>query len=156
MKETEDKIDEIKEFIEKQGIEEQVQVSTTENGIAIRILETIMFDLGKAELKSTAYPVLNKIAELIRSWPNRVRIEGHTDDLPIKTAEFRSNWDLSADRALNVIYYFKNVVGIDVKKMVCQGHGENNPVVPNDSDQNRVKNRRVEIFMSPVIMKVIK
>jgi chemotaxis protein MotB len=149
LKETEDKIEEIKEFIANKGIAEQVQLSVTEDGIAIRMLETIMFDLGKAELKSTAHPILNKIAELIRSWPNRVRIEGHTDDLPIKTAEFPSNWELSAVRAINVIHYFKDIVGIDGKKLVCQGHGENNPVAANDSDQNRAKNRRVEIFLEP-------
>ena len=144
----EEKIKEIKEYIEQNQISDQVQVSVTEDGISVRMLETIMFDLGKADLKSTAHPILNKVAELIRNWPNQVRIEGHTDNLPIATAEFPSNWYLASARSINVIHYFEKI-GIDSKKMKSQSYGEVKPLLPNDSEKNRAKNRRVEIFLEP-------
>jgi len=145
---TEEKIEEIKDYIEENRISDQVQLSVTEDGISVRMLETIMFDLGKADLKSTAHPILNKVSELITNWPNQVRIEGHTDNLPIATAEFPSNWYLASARSINVIHYFEKL-GIDSKKMKSQSFGEVNPLVPNDSELNRGKNRRVEIFLEP-------
>jgi len=78
-----------------------------------------------------------------------IMIEGHTDDLQINTAEFPSNWELASKRAINVVHYFENLEGIEVKKLKCLSYGENHPLVPNNSVQNRAKNRRVEIFLEP-------
>jgi|Deesub1362B_J571_1020462.scaffolds.fasta_scaffold08497_2 chemotaxis protein MotB len=139
-------LNEMLDYIEKEGLEDSISVEVTENGIAIRMMEPIMFDLGKADLKPRVFPLLNKIAEMARAWPNMIRIEGHTDDLPIHTPEFPSNWELSAIRAINVIHYFEDVCGIDPKKLYYLGYGENKPLVPNTSPENRAKNRRVEIY----------
>ena len=90
--------------------------------------------------------MLSKLAELTKSWPSQIRIEGHTDDLPIHTSQYPSNWELSSDRAMRVLKYFEDQ-GSDPSKLAAVGYAEHHPLVPNDSAENRAKNRRVEIFI---------
>jgi len=103
--------------------------------------------VGSANLKKRAYPILMKIIEMIQDWPNNIRIEGHTDDLPIHTAEFPSNWELSTARALSVLKFFLENSHIEPQRLSAVGYGEYHPLVPNTSPENRAKNRRVEIYI---------
>ena len=134
-------------FIETEGLKDYVKVEILDDAVSIRMSEPVLFDLGKAKLKSAIFPLLRKIGNLAREWPNKIRVEGHTDNLPISTDEFPSNWELSAIRAINVLHFFEQGCQVSPKKLYSIGHGENRPLVANDSDTSRSKNRRVEIFL---------
>lgn len=144
------KLKDIQTYIEKNNLADSISIEVTKNGIVIRMMNPILFDLGKANLKRRGLPLLNKIAGVARSFPNKIRVEGHTDDLPIHTPEFPSNWELSAIRAINVIHYFQDVGHISPKRLYYAGYGSNKPLVPNTSERNRAKNRRVEIYLENV------
>ncbi len=152
-----EKFESMIEYIDQKGLKDSIEIQVTSNGIAIRMMDPVLFDLGKADLKPSIYPLLEKIGEMAQKWPNRIRVEGHTDDLPISTPEFPSNWELSAMRAISVIHYFEDRMGIDGHKLYYLGYGQNKPLVPNTSEKNRAKNRRVEIYFenTPVKKKPI-
>jgi chemotaxis protein MotB len=110
------------------------------------LLERLLFESGSAELKPEAKAVLDTIAEILKFLPNKIRIEGHTDDRPIKSARFPSNWHLSVARALNTAYYLMSK-GVNPEKISIAGYSEYRPIAPNDSEENRAKNRRVDIVI---------
>jgi len=87
------------------------------------------------------------VLNLARDWSNDIRVEGHTDDLPIRTAQFPSNWELATGRALSVLKYAVDRAGIMPQKLSAVGYGEFRPIVPNDSEANRSLNRRVVILI---------
>ncbi|HDL19055.1 MAG TPA: chemotaxis protein MotB, partial [Bacteroidetes bacterium] len=125
----------------------EIDFKISKNGIAIRMKEKLLFDLGKADIKPSASPILKKIGALAKGWPNNIRVEGHTDNLPIHTLQFPSNWELSAIRAINVVHFLQDQCQVSPTKIYSIGYGENRPLVPNDSPDNRSKNRRVEIYL---------
>ena len=94
-----------------------------------------------------AYTVLGSLAGVIRDMPYPIRVEGHTDNVPIHTRRYPSNWELSTARAVNVVKYFADAGQIDPQRLSAVGYGESKPLVANDSAQNRAKNRRVEIVV---------
>ncbi len=118
-----------------------------EGGVMIRLNQEILFDVGKADLKNKAFPILSQLAEIVKEEVEEIHVTGHTDNVPIHTARFPSNWELSAARALSVVQYFYDVKKIPEKKLVAVGHGEHRPLYPNDSVENRAKNRRVDILV---------
>jgi len=138
---------ELRELIKKQGIDDKVKLEVTDKGILVRIDSPILFELGSADLKPEAFPILDKVIEMTRNWPNEIRIEGHTDDLPIHTDKFPSNWELSTARALSVLKYFLKRGSVEPERLSAVGYGEYHPLVPNTSPENRAKNRRVEIYI---------
>ncbi len=145
------KVEEIKENIEALKRSDEVKVSRNEEGLAIRLDSRFLFDLSSATLRSEAFEVLDGVMGSLKDLPNEVRVEGHTDNLPINSSTFPSNWELSTARAAAIIRYFESK-GMDPRRMSAVGYGEWRPVVRNDSPENRQKNRRVEIFvdlMSP-------
>ena len=126
---------------------DSIQVEVNKDGIMIRLMDGILFHSGQADLKTSVYSLLAKIGEFAKKWPNRMRVEGHTDNVPIDTAEFPSNWELSAMRAIRIIHFFEKVSGVNPEKLYYLGYGENKPLVPNTTSENRAKNRRVEIYL---------
>ena len=118
-------------------------------GLAI-ILRTsgkpVMFDSGSAQIRPEFTPILEKIAEELMKIPNDIRIEGHTDNRPIHTPMFPSNWELSAARATSVLRFLVKK-GIDPSRLSAVGYGEFRPVASNDTPEGRAKNRRVEILI---------
>ncbi|MWC30569.1 flagellar motor protein MotB [Paenibacillus sp. MMS18-CY102] len=136
----------IKAYIKDNKLEEKVFVSNEEQGISIRLSDQFLFDLGKANLKKAASPVLDKLSSLFVKLDHPISIEGHTDNLPIQPGgEFRDNWALSAGRSLSVLRYFTEVAKLAPTKFQIAGYGDTRPVVPNTTDANRSRNRRVEI-----------
>ena len=113
--------------------------------VLIRIREKGSFGSGQATLKKDFFPILKLIADVLKQRDGLFIITGHTDDIPIKTRRFRSNWDLSATRATNVVHYFIQYGNIDPERMEIRALANNEPIVPNDSWGNRAQNRRVEI-----------
>jgi chemotaxis protein MotB len=126
---------------------ENISVLSDERGVVIRVLDKAFFDEGKAELKDGAKGALDKIAPIIKSVDNHVRIEGHTDNVPINTNEFKSNWELSVRRATEVVRYFVEKRGLPPERISATGYAEYRPIVQNDSPKNKALNRRIEIIV---------
>jgi chemotaxis protein MotB len=114
--------------------------------LEIEINTDILFPSGAAEFTPAATPVLDKLAEVLEPFPNPIRVEGHTDDRPIKTAAFPSNWELSAARAASVVHQFMRQ-GIDPLRLEIVGFGEFHPREPNDTAEGRNANRRVAVLV---------
>jgi chemotaxis protein MotB len=125
-----------------------VQFEATSEGLHLRLGDRLLFDIGKAQLKPQVIPILKKIAELVRNNQKEVYVEGHTDNVPIHTKQFPSNWELSTARAMSVVRYLHVVEGIPGNRLAAVGHGEFRPLVPNDTPAHRAKNRRVEIYIT--------
>ncbi len=129
---------------------EQVSLEMNERGLVIILSDDILFDSGKATLKSKAYPILDKVATIIKNnvSDKNIGISGHTDNVPIKYSKWKSNWELSAARATNVLYYLENK-GVSPKRLSATGYGEHRPIESNKTVSGRARNRRVEIAILP-------
>jgi chemotaxis protein MotB len=124
-----------------------IQVTHTRQGTRLSFEDKVLFDFGKAAINPAGFAFLDTIANALNKIPYAVRVEGHTDNVPIETRRFPSNWELSVARAVNVVKYFAEVSNIVPQRLSAVGYGESRPVVPNDTLPNRTKNRRVEIFL---------
>ncbi len=128
--------------------EQGVTVERRSHSIIVTFPERILFDSGRSQLKDSVQPQLEKVALFIQDHPDvSIEIHGHTDDRPISNQRFPSNWELSADRATRVAKALVRL-GTDPARLSVRGFGEYRPLVANDSDLNRLKNRRVEIQFS--------
>jgi len=124
----------------------KVSIVRSPSGLTIHLLEALLFDIGKANLKPEAMNILDELIPIISNLPNDIRFEGHTDNVPINTGQFPSNWHLSVARGLNTAYYMIQK-GVNPQKISIVGYSEYRPVAPNDSDANRALNRRVDIVI---------
>jgi len=121
-------------------------VEVSESQIRLVLNTPVLFDSGSARLKPQTKTILDKIAKTLSMTNEKIIVEGHTDNIPIKSGEFHSNWELSARRAVNVINYFMSK-GIDASRFIAAGYGEYFPRASNDTPQGRAKNRRIEIVL---------
>lgn len=137
----------LQDFVEQQQDQESIDIVITSEGIAIRILTPLLFEEGRAELQPRGMPYLAKIFDIAKGWDNTLRVSGHTDDTPVQNALYNNNWDLSFHRAMSVINFGINYSEVPPEKFSAVGYGEYRPAFPNDSEANRRKNRRVEIFI---------
>jgi len=149
---TEDQLKKIKEKIDNYVVQNHLEkfVSTKitqKEGLVVTFSEKYMFDSGKADIYPGAKEVIKNIAALLVDEPNRIAIEGHTDNTPINTPEFPSNWELSTKRATNVLKYLLEELKFDPKRLTAAGYGEWHPVAPNDTPENKAKNRRVDLIV---------
>ena len=140
-------ISKLQDFVETQKQQESIKVSITSKGVAIRILTPLLFERGHAELKPQGMPFLAKIFDMSKGWDNTIRVAGHTDDLPIVNGMYDSNWELAYTRARNAIKFGINYSAIEPSRFSVVGYGEYRPAFANDSEENRAKNRRIEIFI---------
>ncbi len=123
-----------------------IDIKDDERGIVITFQDKILFDPGEAILKPEIYPVLDKIADAIKQSPNKILIIGHTDNVPLRSGIYSSNWELSVYRALAVLDYFIKEKGITPSRFEVGGFGPYLPLYPNNTPERRAKNRRVEII----------
>jgi chemotaxis protein MotB len=139
----------IKEALEEagEGLTGKVEVSVEKRGIVIRVAETVIFDTGKAEIREDALDVLGKVGGILADLDNQVRVEGHTDNVPIKTARYPSNWELSTDRASTIVRHFIDRVKMEPSRLSAGGYAEYRPVDGNGSPEGRARNRRVDIVI---------
>ena len=137
--------------LQRQIGEYKAKLKLTERGLIITFLAEILFDSGKSEIKSQGYEVLDKVSEVLATTvkDNRVAIEGHTDNEPIRYSNWKSNWELSAHRALAVLHYFADTRGLPPQRFQVVGFGEYHQEVSNDTAEGRQQNRRVEIVILP-------
>lgn len=150
-KQEEEAMKQIKEYleeqIEKEGFNNKVVVSLSKEGLEITIQDAVLFESGSADVRNNFSSILSFISKTLYTIDNKVKIVGHTDNIPINTAKFRSNWDLSVMRAINVMKYFSENGQISENRFFVQGNGEFSPKVDNSTPENRSINRRVEIFI---------
>jgi len=134
-------------FIDMNGLDKQVDVKVTENGLYIKLTGEILYDLGRAKIKPTGKKILDEVSSSIKGMPNKIEVEGHTDDLPIDNNNYPSNWELSTARAVRVIKFFIENHNIKADRLSASGYSQYQPIVKNNNKKNREKNRRVEILI---------
>jgi chemotaxis protein MotB len=138
--------DEMNSNIKKLDLENDVSVRAVDKEIIITMKEKVTFRPGEAEILESSGPMLANIARVVQRHPSfLVDIEGHTDNVPIRTRLYPSNWELSVARATSVLKLFINNYGIDPSRLSLKGNADQMPAVPNDTSENRGRNRRVEI-----------
>ena len=145
--EIEDQADKIEDSLAQEIGEGLVSVETEGLKIIIRINEKGSFPSGAAVLKAGFEPVMEKITSAVNDSVGIVHVTGHTDNIPISTDWYRSNWELAASRSVTVAHFMLNTKGTDPERIVVQGYADTKPLVPNDTAENRAKNRRVEIII---------
>ena len=128
-----------------------MSLSMQDRGLVVTVLDRVLFDSGKSELKETSKEGLEKVADILNGKVKQhmIYVEGHTDNVPIRRSSWRSNWELSTARATEVIHYFVDDKGLNPKRVAATGYGEFHPVASNNTDAGKMKNRRVEIVISP-------
>lgn len=137
----------IEAYLMKVGAQNKVSVSVTQRGLVVSLKEAGFFDSGSATLKPGSYALLNDVMASLASYSNGVRVEGHTDNVPISSAAFPSNWELSTARATNVLRYLVKQEDFDPANISAAGYGEYRPVADNSDADGRAKNRRVDIVL---------
>jgi chemotaxis protein MotB len=127
----------------------KLQVEIRENRMIVRLGDKILFDPGKTDLKPEGKDALTQVTGVLKALPNRnFQIAGHTDNQPMKSAKFRSNWDLSTARAVEVLNFMVGA-GMEAKRVSAAGYADQSPVAGNDTPENKAKNRRIEITLVP-------
>ena len=127
----------------------KLQVEIRENRMIVRLGDKILFDPGKTDLKPEGKEALSQVTTVLKDLPNRnFQVAGHTDNVPIKSKKFRSNWDLSTARAVEVLSFMVEA-GMEPKRVSAAGYSDTSPVAPNDTAENVAKNRRIEITLVP-------
>lgn len=129
---------------------EDISVRMGKRGLVITFVDQVLFGSGRATLKPSSLPILNKVVKVLKveAVNNKIGIEGHTDNVPIKHSGWKSNWELSSHRALSVLSYLQKQ-NIDPNRLSATGYGEYHPVASNGSKAGRKRNRRVEIVILP-------
>lgn len=138
----------IEKLVQEMGLIENIKVIEEESYIIFRIDSIILFDMGKAHLKPEAKPVIERMGNVLKEVETEILVQGHADDRPINTSEFPSNWELSTKRATNVVKYLIQAGKMNPKFLTATGSAEFKPIVPNDSEYNMQKNRRIDIVLA--------
>ena len=129
------------------GTSRTIEVGTARDGVVISMSGGSLFDSGRADLKSDGVTLLDALAPRLREMPNEVRIEGHTDNVPISTALFPSNWELSSARATTVARRMVEYGWVKANRVIAAGYGDARPMASNDTREGRTRNRRVDIVI---------
>lgn len=145
----------IENELNKELSDTKVKLKMQKRGLVITLAGNILFDSGKAKIKEEAYPILDKIASVIKEKApgKNIGIEGHTDNVPITVSGWKSNRELSTARANNVYHYLVNQGKLAPAKLTTMGYGEFRPVASNEAAGGRARNRRVEIVILPQYLK---
>lgn len=139
--------DSIKNELSEEGFGEEIDVSLEQDGLRIAIKSGVLFAPGSAAVTPEIEEVVKKIATSLKDLDNDLIIAGYTDNVPSNTTEYPSNWELSAARAMTVMKLLVKHHGIEEDRVSVQAYGEYKPKVPNNTEENRARNRRVEIFV---------
>lgn len=144
----------IKNHIEDNNLQYILNVESQEDAILIRMSDSALFDDGKDNIKPDSEIILLEICEILQEYESlirRIRVEGHTDNNPIRSAKFRSNWHLASSRADNIVLYFIKVMDIAPAKLEGASKGEYHPIASNETAEGRAKNRRVDFIIESII-----
>lgn len=147
IKEAAELAEEIKEFMFEEIEEKTISVETDLSRVVIRINEKGSFSSGSADFNPDFLPIMDKVSAVVNGSEGTVTVAGHTDNIPIRAGLYRSNWDLSAARAVTVAQAILTDGSVDENRLVIEGHADTVPLVDNDTPENRAINRRVEIIL---------
>lgn len=139
--------EELQKILEEGELNGQVKLEINERGLLIRFLDSVLFDSGSADLTPEAMEIINKVSNILRDTNRKVTVEGHTDNLPINTFRFPSNWELSTTRAVNVVKYMISKNGLNPIRLSASGYADQHPISDNDSVEGRRDNRRVDMVI---------
>jgi len=138
--------------LQKELSDREVEISRLKDQLSVRVLDKILFKTGRADIQPAGQAVLEKLANVLKDTDDMIRVEGHTDNVPIGAQlkeKYFSNWELSGARAASVVRFFQqSEAKIDALRLEPVGFGEYRPVAPNDSPENKQRNRRVEIVLT--------
>jgi chemotaxis protein MotB len=136
----------MQQYIDVNNLEAEIYLTDMQEGIQITLKDSIIFDSGSDKLLANFTPILDNIANMLQTIDNSIIVEGHTDNKPISTSQFPSNWELSGGRALSVVHYLQSK-NIDPNRLRYTGYGEFKPIFPNDTNEHREANRRVNFIV---------
>lgn len=140
--------EQIQQALKEMGdLGDRVTVTIEKRGIVIRVADTVLYDTGRAEIRNDAIRILDKVGSILGRLDNHIRVEGHTDNIPIKTAHYPSNWELSTDRASAIVRYFIDRIKMEPFRLSAGGYAEYRPIDSNSTPEGRAKNRRVDIII---------
>lgn len=141
--------------LEKEIQEGKIQITEMKNRLTMTMVDKILFPSGSADVSRDGKLVLDKVISIIKDVADkRIQVEGHTDNVRIFSSiksKYPTNWELSTARATQVVRYLQEEGGIDPKRLSATGYSEYQPVAPNDSDEGKAKNRRIEIVLLPLL-----
>lgn len=132
-------------FLKDNDLMDQVQILENDRGLMIRFKDSVLFDSGSAEVSRQGLEIMERIGSKLGEIPNPVVVEGYTDNVPISTVAYPSNWELSSARAITVARYLIYDMGVEEERIAVTGFGEQNPIDTNDTPEGRSNNRRIEI-----------
>jgi chemotaxis protein MotB len=145
--ETQAQANELEGMLEEEINDGLIDVETEATNIIIRIQEKGSFPSGRANLNPEFFEVISKITEVVSATPGKIIVAGHTDNIPISTRRFRSNWELSSARAVTVVHAMLSNASIEEERFLIQGYADSKPLVDNGTAENRALNRRVELVI---------
>ncbi|MCA9821639.1 MAG: OmpA family protein [Dehalococcoidia bacterium] len=134
-------------FASDTGIIGKVQVRGSADGVTISLADDLLFASGSAALRPGSQDVLQRLAALLNEMPNEIRVEGHTDTVPVNSDEYATNWELSTARATTVLRYLTDEAGVDPARMSVAGYADTRPVGDNSTPEGRALNRRADIVI---------
>ena len=137
----------LEKTLSDEGLEGDVTLEGTATSLVIRIRAPVIYDLNSAEILEGIEETLLRIGEILKLLPNEAVVQGHTDNLPISRGPYPSNWELSYQRAVNVVRYLITESRMVPTRIAAEGYGEYRPIAPNTTPEGRAKNRRVEIHI---------
>ena len=137
----------VKEKSEAAGLTGKILVSRDEDKIVIRLADNLLFPSASADMREGAKPLLAIVADALKQTPNEVRVEGHTDNIPLATDRYPSNWELSSARATAVLRFLVNDLNVEPKRLFSAGYAEFRPIASNLAPEGRALNRRADIVI---------
>lgn len=137
----------IEALVQSAGLSRRIHTRQERRGLVVSLIEAGFFETGSATPRPDALPVLDALAQILASKPLHLRVEGHTDNAPIRTPQFPSNWELSTARATWLVAYFADTLGLAPERLSAAGYGEFRPVASNETREGRAKNRRVDLVV---------
>ncbi|MEN2467047.1 flagellar motor protein MotS [Ornithinibacillus sp. JPR2-1] len=140
-------MDEVEAYLDEHSLNHVISANRSERGVELVLQDSILFDSGEADILPSAQPFLTKVGNLLSQINNDIKVEGHTDDVPMSSYRYPSNWELSGARASSVVRLLVEENNLDEDRFSIAGYSDTKPLVPNDSASNRSKNRRVEIVI---------
>jgi chemotaxis protein MotB len=147
--------DDLVSELQKEILDKRVEVDRMRDQLRVEMVDEVLFDSGEAQIKPAGMAVLKRIGGVLKNAGEReIEVQGHTDNVPIRgalTQRFATNWELSAARALNVVRFLQDQAGMAPERLTARAYGEHRPRVPNDSEEGRRKNRRIEILIGPTL-----
>jgi chemotaxis protein MotB len=142
-------VQELTQLAEDPALKGRIEIRQEKRGVVIALSEAAFFGSGSADLQKGTSVALGVVAAKLKEKGYDILVEGHTDNMPVRSRTFRSNWELSTARATTVVAYLVDQMGYEPTKVGAAGYGEHKPVAKNDTSEGRARNRRVDIVVSP-------